>query len=489
MPNSNSYLEICAVESRASTVYGVGVNCITGGLVIGPSALSAFTKLSPTPRELQRTTVRVIQSSNDYSDFMNANASVSVSGLSWSATATVAFASQHASSDTAMSFVAVRDVRSSDIYLDIANATISADALALLRGPDGPNQFLRRYGTHCVIGVSYGGSFSGYIRLQTSSASEKESLATSLQASASGFGVSGSVNAAFNSGLSTASTHSSLSCDSYLVGASVPSTLNPADPDGMRNCALQMTLVDNPNAGTGVKGAAISFICATWDEFPQIQEALNAIGRSDAFSLDSAMGNLASLSAEYAALDYVINTCRDLQTNSSHLVLPFQNGLAGRLITGAAAGQHAIQSLTLSQLQSMSDAQLQALLISPQLSEHMEALSHQKIRFTARWHIDLAFVDGSDDRIDSTTRSWPLETFQSVATVDHRDGQAGLWIHVGRDDTIGYYLVPRWWWQNGQYFDGDHINIGGDTINTDVSTASWTGAAWNYVSVQLTNYP
>ena len=303
MANSNSYLEICAVESRASTAYGVGVNCITGGLVIGPSALSAFTKQTPTPRELQRTTVRVIQSSSDYSDFMNANASVSVKGLSWSATATVAFASQNAASDTSMSFVAVRDVRSSDIYIDVANATISADALAVLNGPDGPARFLARYGTHCVIGVSYGGSFSGYIRLQTSSASHKESLAASLQASASGFGVSGSINAAFNSGLSTASTHSSLSCDSYLVGASVPSTLNPADPDGMRNCALQMTLVDNPNAGAGVKGAAISFICATWDEFPQIQEALNALNQPNAFSLDAAMGTLAALSAEYAALD------------------------------------------------------------------------------------------------------------------------------------------------------------------------------------------
>lgn len=478
MPNFNTTLEICAIDSRAGNIFGSGVNCITGGVVSGANCVGNIVKLAPQQRNQDNLNVKVVKSSSDFSDFLNAGGAVSASGLSWSATASVAFASANASTDTSMSYMALRDVRTADIYLDITKATISADALALLGGPNGPTNFINRYGTHCVIGVSYGGSFAGYIRLDTHSASHKESISASMSASASGFGIKGSVNADFSTGLSSIVGYYDLTSNSSLVGASPGAGFSRTDPDGMLGAAQAIILSDS--GIPDVKGAPVSFICVTWDQFSQIQQKLNDIGQPNALSLGSALNALSQLSAEYAALSYIIGTCRSMITNGE-FAIPAQRGLAGRLISAATAGQATIQSQSLAQLQAMSSGVPQSLLISGGLNDQVQALTHNSLRINVAWYTDEAFVNwGQHSRVVNV----PMSTMPSIISVDHKDGVANLYVHVGSDPQ-GDYLVTRWYWNDDYLFDSARVDIGGDAINTTVARAQWTGAAWNNISANL----
>jgi len=259
MPNFTSTLEIGADQTRADTIWGYGINCITGGIVVGPHALASFTKQKPTQRSLDNRQATVIKSSADYSSFLSTKASVSVSGLSWSATASMAYASQHASSDTSLTYVVTRDMRSVDVYLDIASAKVDPAALSLLK-TQGPAAFLATYGTHCVIGVSYGGSFSGYIKIDTSSSTDKETMAAALSASAKGFGMGGSIDVSFNAGLTATNTLYTLTSSSAAVGANT-GVFASTDPDGLLKAAENLALI--ANSAPGVSGAAVTFICVT----------------------------------------------------------------------------------------------------------------------------------------------------------------------------------------------------------------------------------
>ena len=481
MPNVNATLEICAIDSRSDTIFGYGVNCINGGVVVGANCVGNIVKLPPQPRNQDNLNVKVVKNSSDFSDFLNAGGTVSVSGLSWSATASVAYASANASTDTSMSYMALRDVRSADIYLDITQATITADALTLLGGPNGPSNFINKYGTHCVIGVSYGGSFAGYIRLDTTSATHKESISASMSASATGFGVKGSVNADFSNGLSQINTTYDLTSNSSLVGATADG-FSRTDPDGMLDAAQGMSLVNSAIAG--VRGAPVSFICVTWDQFSQIQQKLNDIGQPDALSLGSALGALSELSAEYAALSYIIGTCRSMVTNGE-FAIPAQRGLAARVMGGAVAGQHAIQGQSMAQLQAMTSGAPQSLLISSQLNDHVQALSHNSLRVNVAWYTDEAFVNWGQQSRPITI---PMNTMPRIVSVDHNDGIANLYVHVGQDPQ-GCYLTTTWDWPNNQHFDSSRVDIGGDDISAVVARAQWTGAAWNNISANLINYP
>ncbi len=478
MTGSYSTLEIGADAARADNIHGYGFNCITGGIVVGAHCVNNIVKLNPQPRAQDNLVVKVIKSSADYNSFLSASASVSASGLSWSATASMSYASQNAATDTSMTYIALRDLRSADVFMDLTKATIDPTALSILAGANGPANFIAKYGTHCVIGVSYGGSFTGYIRIDTSSAEHKEQVAAAMSVSVSGFGMGGSVNAAFSTGLASISTNYSLTANASSLGLSVPGT-NHSDPDGLLTAAQAATLVANGN----VSGSAVAFICVTWDQFPEIQAALDKAGQSDALSLTTAMANLAQLSVEYQSLNYIFGTCRGMMTSGA-FAIPAQRSIASKLMTAAAGGQHAIQSLSMTQVQSMSQTNLQALLISNKLNIHLNPITHNAVLVSAYWYTDAAFSDWGDH---STTIKVTLNEEYTVVTVDHHNGDASLLVDVGQDGQ-GYYLQTHWTWNPSNTFASPRLDIGGATIDTTPVPAAWTGAAWNRIQANLIDY-
>ncbi|MFT4251577.1 MAG: MAC/perforin domain-containing protein, partial [Caulobacter sp.] len=469
MPSFNNTLEIGADQTRASTIWGYGINCITGGIIVGQHCLTSFTKLAPVPRSLDNRHATVIKSSADYSNFLSTTASVSVSGLSWSAAASIAYASQSARSDTSLTYVVARDVRSADIYLDLSTAKVDPAALALLQS-QGPAKFLATYGTHCVVGVSYGGSFGGYIKIDTSSASDKETMSAALSASAKGFGMGGSVNASFNSGLTSTSTTFSLTSSSSSVGANTGAFAS-TDPDGLVKAAENLSLITNATAG--VNGAAVTFICVTWDEFDEIQLALNDLGQPNALSLDNCMANLIQLSAEYSQLDYIVGTCQSV-LHSNDFAIPAQRGILAKILSAAVAGQHAIQSLSTAQLDTMTQDTLQTYLISSRLTVNLSPITHGQVLVNAAWYTDAAFANAGGY---SATIPVPLNQEFKVVNVDHHDGNANLYVAISVNGQ-SYGLYTRWDWGNGSYFDSPRVDISGSNVNTAVASATWTGAAW-----------
>lgn len=335
---------VAPIESLGDSLFGFGINQVTGQRV----ALSCVKQL-PAPvvsipaGNGDQLSMLIVQDEQSYSQLMSTVASLSASGISWSASASVSFLREQASSDTAITLTWTRVVRTQDRMVDWTKARISTEALQLLTS-QGADAFIERYGTHCIIGIAYGGSFSGYARIETQSTQDKETLKTAISGSMSGFGVSGTVSADFEQAMQSAHVEITSSQDTSAVGAN-PIVFTSLDIDGMNNAVRSFA----PSANTplpGVSGAPIALICVSWDQFADIAGALNG----DTSSIDlMAQGNtLSSLSAEYAALSYVIGTADRLQ--GSNAIIAAYVPLLGQIAQTANQCRTQIASLTIDQI-------------------------------------------------------------------------------------------------------------------------------------------
>jgi len=257
---------------------------------------------------------------------------------------------------------------------------------------------------------------------------------------------------------------------------------NMTDPDGMVACAASLTATGNDG-----KGNAVGFRCVTWDQFPQIQDALNSIGQPDAFSFASAAGNLAQLSTEYAALNYIINTCTSM-IQSGVYAIPSYGATLRRMANAAGATQTAIQSLTIQEIGQLTPQQLAAYLISPQITPLLNAITHGQVLVQASWNLDGAFTTPGSFS-GTYALAFPADNMYRVAEVVHYGDYppAALYFHIGQDGA-GSYLVARWDWENREHWDGARVDIGTSSFPTGVSTAEWQGANWNNISAQLVDF-
>ena len=477
-------IELGAVASRIDTVFGYGMNCITGAVISHQPCVNGVATLAPQNTATDDLQVTVVKDSQSYSSFLSTAVTATASGLSWSGSVAVSYAASQTSSDTYMSYVAFRVLRSQTIYMDTTKATISDDALKVITSDpvNGPAKFVAIYGTHCAIGVAYGGSFVGRLRFETSSASSKETIAASMSASANAFGVSGSINAQFNSEMASITTSYYLSSDSSIVGATT-SSFDRSNPDGMVAAAQNIALVADPVRK--VNGNAIAFVCMTWDQFPQIQAALDSINQPQAFSFASAQGNIAQLSAEYSSLGYIIGTCVSMIKSGAY-VLPSYGATLAKILNAASTGQAAIQSLTIEQIGQLTPAQLAHYLISSQMNPLLNAIAHSQVLINAAWYLDAAFVNPGWFSATFSAPLSPNETF--VVTVDHHEYQGDLFFHVGQDGQ-GIYLTTHWQWHNGGGdFYGQRVDLGTPTFPTGVSSAQWTGANWNQINANAIDF-
>jgi hypothetical protein len=474
--DSSTEIELAVIPYRTEDIFGYGINCVTGraSTVLCVKNVNKHT----VDDNHSHVHLTVIRDSRSFSNFVSATVSVDASGLSWSTSGSVSYAVTQTGSDTYMSYVAFNQLRTQRIYLNITEATITEEALALITSDpvSGPAKFLAKYGTHCVIGVAYGASFVGRLRFEAHTASDKESIATTMSASANAFGVSGSVDAEFNSERSRISASYSFSSDAYLDGGTVNGSRT--DPDGIVACANSLAPIG--------RGNAIGFRCVTWDQFPQIQAALNSINQPQALSLANAAGNLAQLSNEYAALDYVMSTCGSM-IQSGVYAIPSYGGTLGRMLQGASTGQTAIQTLTVEQIGQLTPQQLARYLISAQMRPLLNAISHNQVLVQASWYLDDAFTTpGSFSK--PCTVAFPSDLYRVIEVVHYGfEHPAALYFHAGQDGQ-GSYLVARWDWEYEQHWDGARVDIGTSSFPTGVSRAEWQGANWNNIQAQLVDF-
>ena len=264
---------VAPIDGADDAILGYGINQVTGERI----AVSCLQNVPdptisvPSGNGDQMTTL-IVQDSESYSELMNTVANISASGVSWSASASVSYLRERANSDTSITLTWTRIVRTQDRQIDWTQAKVTPDALELLKS-QGADAFLTQYGTHCIIGIAYGGSFSGYSQIQTETVSDKQQLMTAISGSVSGFGVNGSVSGSFEQDLQGSNVHFTSSQDTFVVGAS-PISFSGLDIAGMQS-AIE-SFAPSPNGPLpGVSGAPVALICLSWDQFEDIYNALD----------------------------------------------------------------------------------------------------------------------------------------------------------------------------------------------------------------------
>lgn len=379
---------VAPIDAPDDALFGYGINQLTGDR-IPISALSAHPDAAirlPSGSGDQMHTV-MVKDSSSYSELMDTVATASASGVSWSASASVSFLREQASDDTAITFTWTRVVRTQDRILDWSKATVSQDALDTLR--QGADAFIAKYGTHCIVGIAYGGSFSGYAQIQTQSISDKEKLNTAIQGSASGFGINGSVSASFTSDLASSNVSYSSTQDTKVVGAT-PIHFTSLDPDGMRAAAAAFT----PSANgplPGVTGVPVALLCVSWDQFSQIATALTA--STGDLSLTGVQAALSKLSTEYSKLTYISGTASQLQGSSS--IIAAYNPTLARAAQQADNTRQSIARMSLATVRSFASGNTGNYILSPTLQPQTDWIGRGYGQVQVSYTLDWAFnIDG-----------------------------------------------------------------------------------------------
>jgi hypothetical protein len=478
---------LAPIDGREADIFGSGINCISGRAVTAPAALSGVTAGGYEDRSFDERHLLVVQDSQSYASLLQTAATLSASGLTWSASASMSFLRDQTGSETSISFVGLRVHRSQLRVANMSNATVSEAVIADLQTL-GPLGFADKYGTHYVKGVLYGGSFAGRLKILTSSSTEKTNVAAAVHGSISGFGVSGSVDASFSSQVSNASNSASTTVDLTTVGdgdSSHASTL-----DQMIAAWNNFSLV--PNASAGTTGDAIAFVCGTWDEIPAIQTALNTMNQPNALQYETLQPNLNALAAEYGELSYIQNSCTDLLAHGN-LALPAYTTLLTQIANVCGNHRARITALTMSQLAS---ADLNALTVSPRLAGLVANISTGLAYVEFRWSLDGAFYG------DTNHFSQQLVPANGVLTelgaVNHSRPEGGdepqqmrFYYQVGQDGNgdSAIYALMHWRDPYGPPNEldqpGNIALLTGSNPATWVSSTSWTSYPWNQFSARL----
>lgn len=408
---------VAPIDAPDGALFGYGINQLTGER-IATSALT--TQPDPAIRlpsgSGDQMHTLIVQDSDSYSDLMNTVATVSASGVSWSASASVSFLREQASDDTAITFTWTRVVRTQDRMIDWSKATVSQDALDTLK--QGADAFFAKYGTHCIIGIAYGGSFSGYAQIQTQSISDKESLKTAIHGSVSGFGISGSVSASFENDLSSTHVSYSSSQDTKVVGAA-PIHFSSLDLDGMKAAAEAFA----PSANgplPGVTGVPVALLCVSWDQFTQIAAAITP--STGDLSLTAEQQSLSRLSTEYSKLSYIGGTAAQLQGSAS--IIAAYNPTLARCAAAADGARRRIARLTLADVRSFASSGTADYIISSTLQPQADWIGRGYGQIQVSYTLDWAFNNAA-------------QTFTRLMQPGGGEVNLGQFIHYRAEGTDG----------------------------------------------------
>ncbi|MES2058186.1 MAG: MAC/perforin domain-containing protein [Pseudomonadota bacterium] len=380
---------VAPIDAPDGALFGHGVNQLTGERIAVSCVQNLPAPVISVPSDSgDHTTTLIVQDSASYSQLMSTVANLSASGVSWSASASVSYLREQANSDTTVTLTWTRIARTQDRMVDWTSATIAPDALALLRN-QGVDAFLAKYGTHCIIGIAYGGSFSGYSRIETQSVSDKEQLKASISGSVSGFGVNGSVSASFEQDLQSSNIHFTSSQDSNVVGAA-PISFTGLDIAGMQNAVRAFA----PSANgplPGVSGAPVALVCVSWNEFADIATALGS--NVGAIGLTTEEHALLALSSEYSALTYVAGTAASLQ--NSPAVIPAYGPLLARLGDTADRARTTIAQLTLQNVRDFASSGTGSYVLAATLKPQTDRIGNGYGEIQVSYSLDWAFNNAS----------------------------------------------------------------------------------------------
>ena len=473
-------------------IFGRGMSVITGQPVGQTCVTGLTTTGEPSLIGTDATNYSIVEDSASYDNLLTTAASMSGSGLCWSASASSSYLRQQTGSDTSISLVWLRMIQSQAIYADASKAVISDAAINLLK-TQGPGAFVDQYGTHCAIGVVYGGSFIGRFRVDTSTATDKETIAASVKGSLSGFGVSGSASASFEQDLNSTSTHYQATLEANGTGTGIIPFAS-FDLAGVKASLAGFKLPHD--AGRNVDGAAVATICQTWDQFPQIAAALAALGQPEALQFTAEQATLDELGGEFDALAYIENTASSLIDSNGYAIPPYRAMLLSAAAT--AAGYRAqIQGLSMDQISRLTVQGLGPYLVSAKMMPLIGVIAHGQVLVRVSWQLDGAFFGDIVDTADLATA--PNQGYQQVGDFNHNRPEGSdppqhmtLYYAVNRDDGGNGSLSVKMHWRdpygppNDADYYGDEVALTGFPAGT--STANWGLYPWNQMSATLAGF-
>ena len=486
---------VAPIDAPDGALLGYGINQVTGER-IAVSCLQnipAPTISVPSDNGDHMTTL-IVQDSASYSELMSTVANVSASGVSWSGSASVSFLREQANSDTSITLTWTRIARTQDRMIDWTQATVTSDALDMLAS-QGADAFLARYGTHCIVGIAYGGSFSGYSRIETQSVSDKQKLMSSISGSVSGFGVDGSVSASFEQDLQSSNVHFTSSQDTFVVG-STPISFNGLDIAGMQSAIESFT----PSANgplPGVNGAPVALICVSWDEFAGIFTALN--GNVSEIGLSTEEHALVGLSSEYSALSYVAGTAATLQ--NSPAIIPAYGPLLTRIGNQADAACNTISQLGIPDIRTYASSDTGSYVISASLKPQVDRIAAGYGEVQVSYALDGMFNNGASEGIQNSFTSLTLPgggehnlggfVHYRAEGNDEGDQILTLLYTFDRDANGIPFIAARMHYQNPyappatQQQDLSVVQQYLNQTTTLSCTAAWPAYPWNEITVTL----
>jgi hypothetical protein len=274
---------------------GLGVEPLTG-TPLAPAATGIVLVDTNTFKENRR--AKVVSSSDDYKQMIEASAYADVSSVGWSASADVNYFRQSTVGETSLAFILSSKVETKVSQLDnnqITNVKLTKEAKEWLTKD--PAKFLEIFGTHFIAGFVYGGYFMGNVVIHTETKEQVASLKASMSASINAFTASATVGSSIQQDLSNYKANYSMEAEAVIDG--VPEQFEIGALDSMDQTLARFANDLKTNGG----GNQVLAICYKWEMLPDVQDVLFQAGITALPTVRSDVGE--GLTDEAKKLDFL----------------------------------------------------------------------------------------------------------------------------------------------------------------------------------------
>src|SRR3954447_22239137 len=279
-PSTSRYtMNIEIVPNVEGLAIGMGVDILTGEAkapVVTNPPIASFPGTDGSgglvPSQFTWTTSSLVNSTSKYTEVIDAAASAS--GSAWtedgkvSVSSSVDFLRAQKLADSPRSFLISRSLMTSYSAPTAAQlASITLPDAAKKLAPSDPAAFIDQYGTHVVLGATYGAYFYGSLNILTVTERDKTAVSSSLSTEISDFELAnGKFTADFAATVKTMNRYYDAQPTSVLYGVDQGSyPLNTVDQ--MQDFLDNHFSAQLENHGAG---QILSLLCFAWDLLPDV---------------------------------------------------------------------------------------------------------------------------------------------------------------------------------------------------------------------------
>lgn len=335
----------------------------------------------------------LVETQESYTSTLDVAASAN--GSSWSedgeakVSASVQYLKSQSFADTEIGFLIGRTLMTS--YSAPTHEQMTAlqlPAAAKQLAASDPASFVDNYGTHVVVGFTYGGYFFGSLTIRAGSRHDKDRLHTALAVEINDFEMAnGKFTTDFASTVKTMNSWYEATPDSTLFG-SVQGTY-PLDTIDQMQAFVDQHF--EPNLKNSGAGEVLSAVCFAWDMFGDVHTIPGYTSQMLTLNIDETAMDL--LKEESRRLDYALTTASDMQ-NTNCWIGPQGSYDLAQVKVRIANGKQAIIDLAqdLGQLQKITVDDVQQYLVSESCLQSLAELASGGTRLMAQYYLDGAFT-------------------------------------------------------------------------------------------------